>query len=62
MTPWLVFNVGYQAVFVEGVALGLSNVENPPFDDGIDDPPTTQFDDSGRLVYHGPVIGLMGIW
>ena len=39
MTPWLVFNLGYQAVFVEGVALGLSNVENPPFLDGIDDPP-----------------------
>ena len=62
MTPWLVFNLGYQAVFVEGVALGLSNVENPPFLDGIDDPATTQFDDSGRLVYHGPVIGLMGVW
>src|SRR4029450_8656239 len=62
MTPWLVFNLGYQAIFVDGVALGLSNIANPPFLDGIDNPPTTQFDDSGRIVFHGPTIGLMGIW
>jgi len=62
VTPWLVFNLGYQAIFVDGVALGLSNVANPPFLDGIDAPPTTQFDDSGRLVFHGPTIGVMGIW
>jgi hypothetical protein len=62
MTPWLVFNLGYQAIFVDGVALGLSNAENPPFLDGIDDPATTQFDDSGRILFHGPTIGLMGVW
>ena len=62
MTPWLVFNLGYQAIFLDGVTLGLSNVANPPFLDGIDNPLTTQFDDSGRIVFHGPTIGLMGIW
>jgi hypothetical protein len=62
MTPWLAFNLGYQATFVEGLALGFKNVQNPPFLDGINPPPSTQFDDSGRLVYHGPVIGLMAIW
>jgi|GEM_PF-1288458 len=62
VTPWLVFNLGYQAIFVDGVSLGLSNIANRPFLDGIDDPPTTQFDDSGRILFHGPTIGVMGIW
>lgn len=61
MTPTVAFNLGYQAIFVNGVALGLDNIANPPFADGIDDPPTTQFDDSGHLVFHGAIIGLTWI-
>jgi hypothetical protein len=59
VTPNLVFNLGYQAIGVDGLALGFENVANQPFLDGINPPPTTQFDDSGHLVYHGPIIGLL---
>jgi hypothetical protein len=59
ITPNMVFNLGYQAIFADGLALGFKNVANQPFLDGINPPPTTQFDDSGHLVYHGPIIGLL---
>ena len=59
ITPNMVFNLGYQAIAADGLALGFENVANQPFLDGINPPPTTQFDDSGSLVYHGPIIGLL---
>lgn len=59
ITPNMVFNLGYQAIAVDGLALGFENVANQPFLNGINPPPTTQFDDSGQLVYHGPIIGLL---
>jgi hypothetical protein len=59
VTPRMVFNLGYQAIWADGLALGFENVANQPFLNGINPPPTTQFDDGGHLVYHGPVIGLL---
>lgn len=57
--PWLAARIGYQALFVEGLALAAPNIETG----GallLDDP--GRLDDRGRLVYHGPFIGLMGVW
>jgi hypothetical protein len=59
ITPNMVFNLGYQAIGIDGLALGFENVANQPFLNGINPPPTTQFDDSGQIVYHGPIIGLL---
>jgi hypothetical protein len=57
--PWMAARIGYQALFVEGLALAAQNIETSG---GLvlDDP--ARLDDRGRLVYHGPFIGLMGVW
>jgi hypothetical protein len=61
MTPWLVFNLGYQFTIVDGIAVGFDNVVAPPFAAGVGGA-ATRFDDTGQITYHGPVIGLMGVW
>lgn len=61
MTPNLVFNIGYQLLIVDNIATGINNVLQPPF------PPAvigaqTQYDRNGQITFHGPTIGLMGVW
>ena len=57
MTPWLTFRAGYQAIFINGVALAQDQVRSPLINNA-----PGPFDDSGRVAYHGPIIGLMGMW
>jgi hypothetical protein len=59
MTPWLVARIGYQALFVDGVAVAADNVQtnvnlltNGP----------AQVNARSNAVFHGPLIGLMGNW
>jgi hypothetical protein len=58
VTPRLVARVGYQALFVEGIAIASQNIQSGAA--LLVDP--AELDDRGRLVYHGPTIGLMGVW
>lgn len=63
MTPWLVFNLGYQFLIVDGLATGQDNVIQPPFlpqpfPPGVRD----RYDMTGQITFHGPTIGLMAIW
>jgi hypothetical protein len=55
MTPSLVFRAGYQALFVQGAALGPENLQTNNFllQNG---PP--QLNNSGNVVIHGPIIGI----
>jgi hypothetical protein len=55
-TPGLVLRLGYQAVFLNGIALSADNIQrdNVLLQDG-----PAQLDDRGEVVYHGPIIGLM---
>lgn len=55
-TPGLVLRLGYQAVFLNGVALAPDNIQR---DNTILQAGPAQLDDSGEVVYHGPIIGLM---
>lgn len=55
-TPGLVLRLGYQAVFLNGVALSADNIQR---DNNLLQNGPAQLDDSGEVVYHGPVIGLM---
>jgi hypothetical protein len=55
MTPNWTFRLGYQALFVNGVALGNDNLVGNADLFGLNE---ARLDDSGELVYHGPTIGL----
>ncbi|QDU27662.1 hypothetical protein ETAA8_27510 [Anatilimnocola aggregata] len=54
--PGLVLRLGYQAVFLNGIALSADNIQR---DNTILRAGPAQLDDRGEVVYHGPVIGLM---
>jgi hypothetical protein len=53
--PGLVLRLGYQAVFLNGIALAPDNIVNA--NDTVNGP--ARLVDNGEVVYHGPVIGLM---
>lgn len=53
--PGLVLRLGYQAVFLNGIALAPDNIVNA--NDIVNGP--AQLVDNGEVVYHGPVVGLM---
>jgi hypothetical protein len=56
MTPTCAFRIGYQAIFLNGLALAPNNaVANADLLTGS----TARLDDSGELAYHGPTIGLV---
>ena len=57
--PNLTLRAGYQAIFVNGLALGPQNLPNNylMLSNGIG-----QLHDNGNAVYHGPVLGLVGTW
>jgi hypothetical protein len=58
MTPSLTFRIGYQAIFINGLALGNDNLVNNSDLYGTNE---ARLDDRGELAYHGPTIGLMWI-
>jgi hypothetical protein len=57
--PNLTLRFGYQAIFVDGLALAGPNVASNPtlISQGIG-----QFRNDGVMVYHGPTLGLHGSW
>jgi hypothetical protein len=55
----LTFRVGYNAWFLAGVALGPDNFER---DINLLRLGPRSVDHRGRIVYHGPSIGLVGAW
>jgi hypothetical protein len=57
MTPNWTFRFGYQALFMNGLALGNDNLVANADLFGLNE---ARLDDSGELAYHGPTIGL--IW
>ncbi len=57
MTPNCAFRVGYQGIFISGLALAPDNAVNNA-DLVLTD--VVRLDDGGELAYHGPTIGL--IW
>jgi len=54
--PGLVLRLGYQAVFLNGIALSADNIQR---DNTLLRTGPAQLDDSGEVVYHGPIVGLM---
>ncbi|MCI0358957.1 MAG: BBP7 family outer membrane beta-barrel protein [Planctomycetaceae bacterium] len=58
MTPTCAFRVGYQGIFINGLALAPDNAINNA-DLILTD--TARLDDSGELAYHGPTIGLVWV-
>ena len=57
--PNLALRFGYQAIFVDGLALAGPNTPSNPtlIDAGVG-----QFRNDGVMVYHGPTLGLHGSW
>jgi hypothetical protein len=58
-TPWLTARVGYQAIWVTGVAVAAKNFNPNP---GILQFGPAQINHSGQVVYHGPHAGLEFTW
>ena len=56
---WLMAYAGYQAIWVDGLALASENVSN---DLNILSAGPGQLDHDGNLVYHGPHVGMTLIW
>ncbi|WP_254507458.1 hypothetical protein [Anatilimnocola floriformis] len=54
--PGLVLRLGYQAVFINGVALAADNIQS---DNNQLRLGPGQLVDNGEVVYHGPFVGLM---
>ena len=54
--PGLVLRLGYQAIFLNGVALSADNIQR---DNNQLRLGPGELDDRGEVVYHGPFIGLM---
>jgi hypothetical protein len=59
MTPWLVARIGYQALFLSGLAVASDNIET---NNALLTGGPIQLNDSTNGVFHGPLIGLMGNW
>lgn len=57
MTPSWSIRAGYQAIFVNGVAVGPDNLASNAALLNAGQP--AQLDDRGEVVYHGPVLGVM---
>jgi hypothetical protein len=56
MTPQCAFRIGYQAIFINGLALAHEQSVGPLFTNT-----PGPLDDGGELCYHGPIIGLAWI-
>jgi putative beta barrel porin BBP7 len=59
MTPWLSARIGYQALFVNGVAVAADNVQtnNALLING-----PAQVNARSNAIFHGPLVGIMGTW
>jgi hypothetical protein len=57
ITPAWVFRAGYQVMFVNGIALAKDQALASFFTNT-----TGPLNDSGRIAYHGPLLGLMYNW
>jgi len=59
MTPWLVARIGYQALFVDGVAVASDNIQtnNALLTNG-----PAQVNARSNAIFHGPIVGIMGNW
>lgn len=68
LTPAIAVRMGYQAVWFEGLALAAENIiPNDVRVLSLGGPNTLAFapleiDHSGSVVYHGPVLGIVGMW
>ena len=59
VNSWLTYRIGYQAIWIDGLALASENFQDdwnlltlgPP-----------QLNTDGKTVYHGPHIGITGVW
>lgn len=58
MTPTLSLRAGYQATWIDGVALGFENLQT---DNALLRAGPGQLNDNGSVIYHGPILGLMWI-
>jgi hypothetical protein len=58
-TRALTFRIGYSAMFMTGLALGADNFSRDV--DLLTQGPVL-LNDNGRVIYHGPAIGLVGAW
>ncbi|MFM7072790.1 MAG: hypothetical protein ACKO38_13460, partial [Planctomycetota bacterium] len=57
--PNLSLRFGYQAIFVDGLALAANNM---PSNTSLIEAGVGQFRNDGVMVYHGPTLGLIGTW
>ena len=56
MGPNWNLRLGYQAIFVNGVALGPQNFQT---NNSLMRTGPGQLNDTGEVIYHGPVLGVM---
>lgn len=59
VTPWLVARIGYQALFLDGLAVASDNI---PTNETLLITGPAQIDARTNAAIHGPVIGLMSNW
>lgn len=59
VNSWLTARVGYQAIWIDGLAVASGNFQ-PDLDILTLGPPSLNHD--GKVVYHGLHIGLTGVW
>jgi len=58
-SPAMTFRAGYNAIWIDGLALGYRNFNS---DVGVLETGPGQLDHEGKVVYHGPHIGLIFAW
>jgi hypothetical protein len=57
MTPYWILRAGYQALFFNGVSLAHEQDVSPLFSNA-----TGVLNDSGKVAYHGPILGFGANW
>jgi len=57
--PRLTVIAGYQAMGIDGLALGMNNLQR---DFNILTQGPAEVDDNGTLIYHGPTVGMVWNW
>jgi hypothetical protein len=57
MTPSITLRIGYQAIFMDGVAVAQEQIRSP-----LINVTPGPFNDQGHVAIHGPILGVMGYW
>jgi hypothetical protein len=57
MTPNWSLRAGYQAIFINGVSLAQDQLASTLFNNAVG-----PLNDSGKVAYHGPLLGLRATW